>query len=65
MTADVTFDGKKCGHTDMYPCLADFGEPWLRYEVFLCDAVCVMCCVMLFCVMLFMFAVFGFLCPCR
>ena len=48
MTADVTFDGKKCGHTDMYPCLADFGEPWLRYEVFLCDAVCVTCCVMQF-----------------
>ena len=32
MTNAKAFDSKTCGHTDMSPCLGDFGEPWLRYE---------------------------------
>ena len=27
------FDDKTCGHTDLSPCHADVGEPWLRYQV--------------------------------
>jgi hypothetical protein len=50
MTAEVMFDGAKCGHTDMSPCLGDLGEAWLRYEVLLC--------------LLFVFAVFVWLSPC-
>jgi len=41
MTAQKGFDGKTCAHTDMSPCLADLGEPWLRYEVCVCVCVCV------------------------
>jgi len=42
LTAQKAFDSKTCGHTDFSPCLGDFGEPWLRYEVCMCDSfICV------------------------